>query len=215
VHAHRRGPLPVRARLEVDVLPDDYGQLFGVGACSTTSSSVALPAWSTSARRRGSTSRWPTAARRPGGASLADFQRALSIKEAFFRAGGKVPGFKVDLRVLEMTEGMKDLTLDIDGRPFKFVAGNTAAQTVSWPSPRVASQIKLGRRRRRAAGLRGAVGAVPLFSKFENRPSPQPEKFTVILCSTASARRWRSPRAAPSIPLRMREMQTFRCPDSL
>ncbi len=42
-----------------------------------------------------------------GGAALADFQRAAKIKEAYFRAGGKQPGFKVDLRVIEMSDGMK------------------------------------------------------------------------------------------------------------
>ena len=151
----------------------------------------------------------------PGGASLADFQRAARIKEAFFRAGGKVPGFKVDLRVLEMTDGLKDLTLDIDGQPFKFVAGNTAAQTVSWPSPRVASQIKLVADGGTPQVFEGPWALFRLFSKFENRPSPQPEKFTVILALDGKRATMEVTSSSAINPLRMREMQTFRCPDSL
>src|SRR4030095_7404153 len=77
-----------------------------------------------------------------GGAALADFQRASRIRDAFFRAGGKAPGFKVDVRALDLRD-LKELSLDIDGQVYKFTAGNTAAQTIAWPSTKVASQIKL------------------------------------------------------------------------
>ena len=209
------GRFPFAQGSKSDVLPDDYGQLFGVGGMFddffqrrlATLVDVGATPWVYKPLADGS--------RPPGGASLADFQRAARIKEAFFRAGGKVPGFKVDLRVLEMAEGMKDLTLDIDGQAFKFVAGNTAAQTVSWPSPRVASQIKLVADAGAPQVFEGPWALFRLFSKFENRPSPQPEKFTVILLLDGKRATMEVTSSSAINPLRMREMQTFRCPDSL
>jgi type VI secretion system protein ImpL len=79
--------------------------------------------------------------------ALADFQRGARIKEVFFRAGGKTPSFKVDMRALEMAADLKEVNLDIDGQVLKFTAGGPAS-TVQWPSTRVASQIKVQTRRR-------------------------------------------------------------------
>ncbi|HSI60609.1 MAG TPA: type VI secretion system membrane subunit TssM, partial [Ideonella sp.] len=176
------GRFPFAQGSKADVLPDDFGQMFGVGGqlddfyqrrLATLVDTGANP-WAFKPLTDGS--------KPPGGAALADFQRAARIKEAFFRAGGKAPGFKIDLRVVEMAEGLKEVTLDIDGQVAKFAAGNTAAQTVNWPSTRVASQIKLS----------GAAGGAPqlfegpwalfrLFNQFEIQPSPQPERFSVLL----------------------------------
>jgi type VI secretion system protein ImpL len=209
------GRFPFAQGSKSDVLPDDYGQLFGVGGMFddffqrrlANLVDVGGTPWIYKPLADGS--------KPPGGASLADFQRASRIKEAFFRAGGKVPGFKVDLRVLEMSEGLKELTLDIDGQAFKFVAGNTAAQTVTWPSPRVASQIKLQAADGTPQVFEGPWALFRLFAKFENRPSPQPEKFTVILTLDGKRATMEVTSSSAINPLRMREMQSFRCPDSL
>jgi type VI secretion system protein ImpL len=209
------GRFPFAQGSKSDVLPDDYGQLFGVGGMFddffqrrlASLVDVGATPWVYKPLADGS--------KPPGGASLADFQRASRIKEAFFRAGGKVPGFKVDLRVLDMSEGLKDLTLDIDGQVFKFVAGNTAAQTVTWPSPRVASQIKLQAGDGTPQVFDGPWALFRLFAKFENRPSPQPEKFTVILTLDGKRATMEVTSSSAINPLRMREMQSFRCPDSL
>jgi type VI secretion system protein ImpL len=210
------GRFPFAQGSKSDVLPDDYGQLFGVGGLFddffqrrlASLVDVGVTPWAYKPLADGS--------KPPGGASLADFQRAAKIREAFFRAGGKVPGFKVDLRVLEMSEGLKDLTMDIDGQAFKFVAGNTAAQTVSWPSPRVASQIKLAGDGGTPQVFEGPWALFRLFSKFENRASPQPEKFSVVLTLDGGKRATMEVTSSSAInPLRMRELQTFRCPDSL
>ena len=209
------GRFPFAQGSKSDVLPDDYGQLFGVGGMFDdffqrrlfNLVDVGVTPWVYKPLADGS--------KPPGGASLADFQRASRIKEAFFRAGGKVPGFKVDLRVLEMSDGLKDLTLDIDGQAFKFVVGNTAAQTITWPSPRVASQIKLQAAEGTPQVFEGPWALFRLFAKFENRPSPQPEKFVVILTLDGKRATMEVTSSSAINPLRMREMQGFRCPDAL
>ena len=149
-------------------------------------------------------------------AALADFQRGARIKEVFFRSGGKQPSFKVDIRALEMGDGLKEIVLDIDGQAFKFVAGNTTPVTVQWPSARVASQIRLGTN---PAGtpmtFDGPWALFRFFDRFEVQPTAQPERFTVAM--NIDGRQARLEVTASSVfnPFRLREMQQFRCPGAL
>ncbi len=209
------GRYPFAQGAKSDVLPDDFGQLFGTGGMLdefyqrrlASLVDTGVTPWAYRPLTDGS--------KPPGGAALADFQRAARIKEAFFRSGGKQPGFKVDLRVLEMNDGMKELTLDFDGQPMKFSAANTAAQTVSWPSTKVASQVKLSADGGTPQLFEGPWALLRLIHKFEVQPSAQPERFTVLLNLDGKKARLEVISASAINPLRMREIQTFRCPDAL
>jgi len=158
----------------------------------------------------------PDGSKPPGGAALVDFQRAAHIRDAFFRAGGKVPGFKIDVRALDLADGLKELSLDIDGQVVKFKAGDTAAQTINWPSTKVASQIKLsGVPGGQPQVFEGPWALFRLFNQFEVQPAPQPEKFTVIVVVDGRKARLEVTSSSAINPLRMREISSFRCPDAL
>ena len=210
------GRYPFALGAKADVLPDDFGQMFGVGGQLDDFYNKRLAALVDTGATPWTYRPLTDGTKPPGGAALADFQRAAKIREAFFRSGGKTPGFKVDIRVLDMEGGLKELTLDVDGTPLKFTAGNTAAQTFSWPSARIASQIKLS----------GAAGSTPqlfegpwalfrLFGQFEIQPSTQPERFTVLLAVDGKKVKMEVISASALNPLRLREMQAFRCPEAL
>ena len=70
------------------------------------------PRWSTPAPTPGASSRLADGTKPVNAAALADFQRAARIKEVFFRGGGKTPAFKVDMRAVEMDDGLKEMNLD-------------------------------------------------------------------------------------------------------
>jgi type VI secretion system protein ImpL len=148
-------------------------------------------------------------------AALADFQRAARIKEAFFRAGGRTPGFRIDLKPVEIDPALKDVTLDIDGQALKFQPGTSTPATVSWPSQRVASQIKLSANGGTPLVFDGPWALFRLFDRFEVQPSAQPEKFNVVM--NLDGKRARFEVVANSVfnPLRLREVQQFRCPGAL
>ncbi len=204
---------PVAPGSRADVLPEDFGQLFGVGGMLDDFYQRRLSplvdtsgaAWAYKPLVDGTRPATP--------AALADFQRASRIREAFFRAGGKQPGFRLDIKAVDLG-GLAELSLDIDGQVSKLVAGG-APITVSWPSQRVASQIKLS-----AGGAAPIVAEGPwalfrLFDRFEVQPSPQPEKFGVML--TLDGKRVRLEVTANSVfnPFRLTELQHFRCPGAL
>jgi type VI secretion system protein ImpL len=208
------GRYPFALGSRADVLPDDFGQMFGVGGQLdeffqrrlAAAVDVGVTPWAYRPLSDGT--------KPPGGGALADFQRAAKIREAFFRAGGKTPGFKVDLRLLEMDAPAKELVLSIDGQVMRFTAGNTAAQTFTWPSSRVASQLKLDL----SGGQQifdGPWALFRLFGQHEVQPSPQPERFTVVLNVDGRRAKLEVISASALNPLRLREMQAFRCPESL
>ena len=209
------GRYPFAQGSKSDVLPDDFGQLFGVGGQLddfyqrrlSTLVDIGVTPWVYKPLTDGS--------KPPGGAALAEFQRASRIKDAFFRAGGKAPSFKIDVRVLEMNDGLKELTLDMDGQPLKFTVGNTAAQTINWPSTRVAAQIKLSAPGGSVQLFEGPWALFRMFGQFEVQPSAQPERFTVLLNLDGKKAKLEVISNSAINPLRMREVQTFRCPDTL
>ena len=209
------GRFPFAQGAKADVLPDDFGQLFGVGGLIDDFFQRRLSNLVDIGSATWVYKPLPDGSKPPGGAGLVDFQRAARIKDAFFRSGGKQPGFKVDMRVLEMSDGMKDLTLDMDGTPIKFVAGNTAAQTITWPSARVASQIKLSANGGAPAVFDGPWALFRLINQYEVQPSAQPERFTLLVNVDGKRAKLEIISGSAINPLRLREMQQFRCPESL
>ena len=104
----------------------------------------------------------------------------------------------------------------MDGAPLKFTAGNTAAQSFSWPSARIASQIKLlGAPGGAVQTFEGPWALFRLIGQFEVQPSAQPERFTVVLNVDGKKAKLEVISASALNPLRLREMQAFRCPENL
>ena len=153
--------------------------------------------------------------RRPATAGLVAFQHGTRIREVFFRSGGLSPSVKLELRVLELGEGLKELTIDIDGQAQKLAMGAPSV-ILTVPSVRNASQLRL------TSGAGGAPlqfegpwALFRLFDRFEVQPTAQAEKVIVVM--NLEGKRARVEVTAGSVfnPFRMREVQQFRCPSTL
>ncbi|MFO1330027.1 MAG: type VI secretion system membrane subunit TssM [Rubrivivax sp.] len=205
---------PFAAGSRADVLPEDFGQLFGQGGMLDDFFNRRLVSLVDTGTATWSYRPLPDGTR-PSPGSLPEFQRAARIREAFFRSGGKAPGFRIDVRAAELADGLKELTIDIDGQPFKLTPGGQPV-TLSWPSQRVASRVTLSA----APGgtplvFEGPWGLFRLFERFEIVPSGQPERFGVSM--NLDGRRARLEVTSTSVlnPFRMREVQQFRCPGAV
>jgi type VI secretion system protein ImpL len=209
------GRYPFALGSRSDVLPDDFGQMFGAGGALDDFYQRRLATLVDTGVTPWTFRPLPDGTKPPGGQALADFQRASRIREAFFRAGGKAPSFKVDLRMLDMDVALKEVVLEVDGTPMKFAAGNTTPQTFTWPSARIAAQIKLSGSGGSVMTFDGPWALFRLFGQFEVQPSTQPERFTVVLNLDGRKARLEVISASALNPLRLRELQSFRCPETL
>jgi type VI secretion system protein ImpL len=211
------GRYPFASGSKADVLPEDFGQLFGQGGSFddffqrrlATLVDVSTPTWTYKPLADGSKPVSP--------AALAEFQRAQRIREVFFRSGGRTPAMRIEMRLSELEPSLKELVFDIDGQVQKLTTGGPSI-TVNWPSQRVASVIKL------TTGLGGAGPLVMmegpwalfrLFDRFQVEPSGVPEKFSLVM--NLDGKRARLDVIAASVfnPFQLREIKQFRCPAAL
>ena len=210
------GRYPFTSSSKADVLPEDFSQLFGAGGAFDTFYSTKLASLVDTGTNPWSFKPTGDGTKPVNAAALVDFQRAARIKEVFFRSGGKTPSFKVDIRAVEMEDGLKEMNLEIDGTVFKFLAGNTTPVTVTWPSTRVASQIRLST----TPGTNTIVFDGPwalfrMFERFDVQPTAQPERFVVPMLLEGRKARLEVTASSVFNPFRLKEIQQFRCPGSL
>ncbi len=208
---------PFASGVSADVTPDDFGQVFGAGGLLDdffqrrllSLVDVSTAQWSYKPLTDGSRPVAP--------AALADFQRAQRIREVYFRAGGKLPSAKLEMRLSEMDPVLKELLLDVDGQVQKLTTGGPAI-LVSVPAARMTSVLKLSTGLGKAGPEVTHRGPWALFRWFEASnlvPGQVPEKFSVVL--DLDGKRARLEVIATSVfnPFKMREMTQFRCPAAL
>jgi type VI secretion system protein ImpL len=119
------------------------------------------------------------------------------------------------MRALEFSDGLTEITLDIDGQAQKLSLGSPSI-IVTAPSARNASQLRLSTNLEAASvQLEGPWALFRLFDQFEVQPTSRPEK--VIVTMSLNGRRARIEVLAGSVfnPFRLKEVQQFRCPSSL
>jgi type VI secretion system protein ImpL len=208
---------PFASGARADVPLEDFGQLFGVGGMLddffqkrlANLVDTSTPVWTYKPLGDGSK---PVAA-----SALAEFQRAARIRDVFFRSGGKVPGMRIEMRIADMDPALKELVLDIDGAVQKLTSGGQPA-SVSWPSQRLASQIKLTTGLGNAGAMAMYEGPWALFrmmDQYQVLPAAVPEKFTLVM--NLDGKRARVDVIAASVfnPFQMKEVKQFKCPAGL
>ncbi len=211
------GRYPFASGASADVTPDDFGQVFGAGGLLDEFFQRRLQGLVDV-----STSNWSykplTDGTRPvAPAALAEFQRAQRIREVFFRAGGKMPAVKLEMRLSEMDPVLKELLLTVDGQVQKLTTSGPSI-IVSAPSARMASDIELSTGLGKAGPLvttRGPWALFRLFENFQVEPGAVPEKFSVIMNLDGKRARLEVIAASVFNPFQMKEIKQFRCPAAL
>ena len=190
-----------------DVTREDFARLFAPGGLIDGFFQQLAPHVDTSSRP------WSFRKTQPsfGTGQLAQFERAATIREVFFRT----PSLRFDFKLLEADPGLAPLTLDIDGQSLQFDPGPAGPQSAQWPGPRggLTAQLKLGN-----AGVLATEGPWALFrlvDRARTEPLGAPEKLRATF--EAGGRRASFEITASSVqnPLRLRELAEFRCPQGL
>jgi len=152
--------------------------------------------------------------------TLAQFQRAVVIRETFFPAGGAAPALRLEFKPIEMDPMLTQFVLDVDGQVVRYAHGPQIPTAVQWPGPRGSSQVRVQVLPLSATGNSGMVTEGPwalfrMFDRVRIEPGASPEKFratfevdgrkTVFDVTTSSVRN----------PFGLRELTDFSCPSGL
>ncbi|WP_034410563.1 type VI secretion system membrane subunit TssM [Derxia gummosa] len=209
------GRYPFAAGAKSDAMPEDFAQLFGAGGLLDDFWQRRLAAIVDTGANPWGYKPLSDGTRPPTPAALADFQRATRIRDVFFRGGGKTPGFRVDIRALDL-DGLPMISLDIDGQVAKFTGAGGQPATVQWPPQRLASQIRLATSDAGPAQVfDGPWALFRLFDRYEIQQGNQPERFVVVVTEGGHKAKLEVVASSVFNPFRLREMQQFRCPSAL
>lgn len=127
-----------------DATADDFGKFFGPGGLMDDFFSKNLAAY---VDMSGSQWRWRSSGVTPLNISqdvLNQFQRGARLRDMFFVAGARQPSLRFDLKALSADPALTKVTLDIDGQPVVYDAGNVADFTsISLPSGKAGGLVRL------------------------------------------------------------------------
>ena len=180
------GRYPLVAGSNRDATLDDFGQFFGVGGIMDSYFRKYLqPYVDTSA----ATWRWqPGAAQRLGitPSILQTFQRAASIRDAYFRAGGTQPVVRFELKPVAMDATVNQFNLDLDGQQVSYDHGPSRPTALQWPNPSSIGMVRLGIEPPAASGRSGITLDGPwawfrLLQQSELSNAGSPDRFTLRL----------------------------------
>jgi type VI secretion system protein ImpL len=150
--------------------------------------------------------------------TLLQFQRAQTIRDVFFRAGGS-PNLRLEFKPLEMDATITQFILDVDGQLVRYSHGPLIPQAVQWPGPSGSTQVRL------QVSPPGAAGGVPpfegpwalfrLFDRMKLDSTSQPEKFRVTFDVDGRKALFEVSTSSVQNPFRLPELQQFQCPGRL
>ncbi|MBA4178068.1 MAG: type VI secretion system membrane subunit TssM [Leptothrix sp. (in: Bacteria)] len=208
---------PFASGSRADVLPEDFGQLFGVGGLFDEFFQRRLVALVDQSTKVWTYRPLADGSRPVSPAALAEFQRAQRIREVFFRSGGKTPAIRIEMRLSELEPSLKELNFDIDGAVQKLTSSGPSI-TINWPSTRVASVMRMSTGLGNAGPLvmtEGPWALFRLFERFQVEPGDVPERFSVIMNLDGKRARLEVTAASVFNPFQLREIKQFRCPAAL
>ncbi len=203
-----------------DVLPEDFGQMFGPGGMMDDFFQKRLAALVDTSTRP-----WrykPVAdlgAVSP--AALIQFERAARIRDIFFRAGGRSPSIRLDFRPVEMDASITQFILDVDGQLVRYAHGPAVPMAVQWPGPRGSNQVRVQLNPPSASGgasgmtVDGPWALFRAFDKSQLEPGGAPERFFVTFAIDGRRARFEVTANSVQHPVRLRELREFSCPQSL
>lgn len=210
-----QGRFPIDPRASVDITADDFARLFAPAGLIDEFFQKNLAAQVDQSR---SPWQFRDAVSAGGPASLAPFERAAAIREAFFAGGQRQPSIRAQWRLLDADPSVREVRMDVDGQPLVFVPGDTAARPFAWPGPRGAQQLRVTVVT--AAGepvlmTEGPWAPLRLVERARIEPTAQPERFRVGLVIDGRPLSFEIVASGVVHPWRMTALRGYNCPVGL
>jgi len=207
------GRYPFNKASASEVTVDDFSRVFSPGGdLDDVFRSTVSPLVDTS----GSVWR-PRGREGPGvpGGTIAQFQRAAIIRDAFFRPGSKVPAANAELRVLSMDDRVTHVTLEVESQVMRFDRVAALAVKIGWPSQRAGGTVRL--QAYPSGATLSAEGAWALFRLIDRgnpQPGAQPDRLQLAYNMGGAPVAFELRAASIYNPFRLRALEEFQCPGS-
>ena len=160
------------------------------------------------------------AARAQAGESLQQFQRAQSIRDAFFRDGGRRLGVRLEFRPLAFDPGISEFTLDIDGQVLRFRPGVQAVQSLQWPGPGDSGRVHLQVTPTAGVGgpgytFQGPWALFRLLDRVRTEAGPAPDRSVLVFDVEGRKARFEVKSPTALNPMSRQLLEQFKCPSRL
>ena len=149
-------------------------------------------------------------------AAIANFQRAATIRDAFFPGGAANPAASLDILLQRVEDGVTEVDLSVDGQLWPMRPGTNAAVRTSWPSLSPNAQIKL------TVIINGKASTTPLifdgpwalfrFVDAGKVEGGTPERQSVSYEEGGKRIYFELRSGSVRNPMRLPELAQFRCP---
>lgn len=155
-----------------------------------------------------------------GSGNLVQFQNAATIRDVFFRGGGRTPNLRLDFKPIEMDAAITQFILDVDGQLVKYSHGPQVPQSVQWPGPRGSTQVRVSITPPAPNGTSGVVTEGPwalfrLLDRATIESTSLPERFRVTLSVAGRNAVFEVTANSVQNPFRLNAIERFSCPSGL
>ncbi|MFI8557635.1 type VI secretion system membrane subunit TssM [Pseudomonas putida] len=215
------GRYPMVAGSSRDATLEDFGQFFGVGGVMDNYFRKYLQPYVNTSSTPWS---WqPGAAQKLGINSgvLHTFQRAATIRDAFFRSGsGLQPGVRFELKPVAMDASITQFLLDLDGQQVSYDHGPSRPVALQWPNPNSIGVVRLSISPPSASGRSGLTMEGPwawfrLLDQSDLVAGSSPERFNLRLRVDGASVSYELRASSAFNPFRSRVVSGFSLPEHL
>lgn len=214
------GRYPMSPGSARDATLDDFGQFFGVGGVMDNYFrkylqpyvDTSTPTW-----------RWqPGAAQKLGIAPgvLQTFQRAATIRDAFFRSGGTQPMVRFELKPVAMDSTITQFLLDLDGQQLSYDHGPSRPTAMQWPNPGSIGVVRISIMPPSSSGRSGITLDGPwawfrLLEQSDLTAGNSPDRFNLRLRVDGASASYELRANSAFNPFKSRVLSGFSLPERL
>ena len=144
-------------------------------------------------------------------------RRAQSIRDAYFRDGGRALGTRLEFRLLGLDAGASEFTLDVDGQLLRFKRGSAQPQSIDWLTLGGAAgrvQVQLAPSAK-AGGyvFNGPWALLRLLDRARVERGATPDRALVVFDIEGRRARFEVRSSRAHNPLLRQELESFSCPN--